>query len=64
MMIVKQWLSYSLETIKIFMVFCVCLGVFYYGIIWLSENYKGDERLRFSDTDAEKVQHSVHSLIY
>ncbi|RSL32027.1 DUF4227 family protein [Salibacterium salarium] len=60
----KKWLSYSLETVKIFIVFCVCLGVFYYGIIWLNENYKGDERLRFSETDAEEVRHSVHSLLY
>ncbi|WP_170840958.1 DUF4227 family protein [Salibacterium halotolerans] len=44
-----------MEAFKIFIIFSACLLTFYYGIIWLSETYEGDDRLRKTETDARQV---------
>ncbi|WP_407690172.1 DUF4227 family protein [Salibacterium qingdaonense] len=44
-----------MEAFKIFIVFSACLLSFYYGILWLSETYEGDDRLRKTETDARQV---------
>ncbi|WP_240377644.1 DUF4227 family protein [Bacillus piscicola] len=51
-----KWLSFCIETVKVFVMFSVCLIIFYYGIIWLSNSYEGDDRLLNPHTDAEQVQ--------
>ncbi|MFZ4452189.1 DUF4227 family protein [Salibacterium aidingense] len=59
----RKWLSQGWETFKIFIVFTACLLTFYYGILWLSESYDGDERLQRTETDAKQVQAPEESIM-
>ncbi|SDH10523.1 Protein of unknown function [Alteribacillus persepolensis] len=52
----EKWVMYSIETMKIFIVFIVCLFAFYYGILWLSDSYEADERLNQPEKNFEEVQ--------
>ncbi|MGY4690195.1 DUF4227 family protein [Salibacterium sp. K-3] len=52
----RKTLANIVETFKIFIVFSACLLAFYYGILWLSDTYEGDDRLRKTETDARQVQ--------
>ncbi|MFB4163517.1 DUF4227 family protein [Alteribacillus sp. JSM 102045] len=52
----EKWLSYGMETVKIFIVFIVCLLAFYYGILWLSNSYEADERLNKPQKNYEEVK--------
>ncbi|SDH37274.1 DUF4227 family protein [Alteribacillus bidgolensis] len=52
----EKWMSYGVETIKIFVIFIVCLLAFYYGILWLSDSYEADERLNKPEKNYEEVK--------
>lgn len=52
----ERWLTFGIEMIKTTLILIGCLLFFYYGIIWLSENYKGDERLETPTSNVEQVQ--------
>lgn len=51
-----KWFTLCLEVCKVTVTFCVCLIIFYYGILWLNESYDGDERLNNPQKNAHQVQ--------
>ncbi|MFB5661566.1 DUF4227 family protein [Alteribacillus sp. HJP-4] len=51
----KVWISYMADVMKLFIVFIICIFVFYYGIVRLSEEYEADERLKAPEKEAEQV---------
>ncbi|KAF0816932.1 MULTISPECIES: YqzK family protein [unclassified Cytobacillus] len=40
----KSWLSMAFQTIKVFVIFTGCTILFYYGIMWLNEEYQDYHR--------------------
>lgn len=40
----KSWLKIVFQTIKVFVLFTGCTILFYYGIMWLNEEYQGYHR--------------------
>ncbi|SFE32144.1 DUF4227 family protein [Alteribacillus iranensis] len=51
-----KWVTFCLEAVKVMITFSICLIIFYYGILWLSDSYRGDERLQ----PPEKNYHQVN----
>lgn len=41
--------------LKVFLVFTFCTVMFYYGILWVLEEYQGDERFEEPEGNAIKV---------
>lgn len=51
----KKWLQLSLKMIKVFILFTACTILFYYGIIWINEEYEGYRRYDEPKGSAIKV---------
>ncbi|MBB6448967.1 hypothetical protein HNR44_000916 [Geomicrobium halophilum] len=48
-------LSACWNGLKIFLVFACCTGLFYYGILFIIDEYQGDERFEEPEGNAIKV---------
>ncbi|MDA3128614.1 DUF4227 family protein [Aliibacillus thermotolerans] len=59
-----KWVMLGIDMIKTALILIGCLLFFYYGIIWLSENYKGDERLKTPTTNVEQVQEAENDHFF
>jgi hypothetical protein len=51
----KKWLKVMFNTLKVFVLFTGCTIVFYYGIIWLNEEYMEYHRYDEPEGSAIKV---------
>lgn len=51
----KQWLKMMIDTIKVFILFTGCTILFYYGIIWVNEEYQNYHRYDEPNGTAIKV---------
>ncbi|MBP2240750.1 arginine exporter protein ArgO [Cytobacillus eiseniae] len=54
----KSWLKMTLQTIKVFVLFTGCTILFYYGIMWLNEEYQDYHRYEEPQGTAVKVSSS------
>lgn len=54
----KSWLKMTFQTIKVFVLFTGCTILFYYGILWLNEEYQDYHRYDEPDGAAVKVSSS------
>ncbi|WP_018922142.1 DUF4227 family protein [Salsuginibacillus kocurii] len=57
-MIKKAW-----ETLKVIVIFTCSTLFFYYGILWLHEEYRGDERLEHPEEVWVEVSESDDSML-
>lgn len=53
--IMKSWLKIIFQTIKVFVLFTGCTILFYYGIMWLNEEYQDYHRYDEPEGTAVKV---------
>lgn len=51
----KSWLKMVFQTIKVFVLFTGCTILFYYGIMWLNEEYQDYHRYDEPEGTAVKV---------
>lgn len=51
----RVWFVVTWKTIKVFLLFTVCTLLFYYGIIWISEEYENYHRYDEPHGSAIKV---------
>ncbi|MFO1443622.1 YqzK family protein [Bacillus sp. Bva_UNVM-123] len=51
----KSWLKIALQTVKVFILFTGCTILFYYGIMWLNEEYQDYHRYEEPKGAAVKV---------
>lgn len=51
----KSWLKIIIQTIKVFVLFTGCTIFFYYGIMWLDEEYQDYHRYDEPKGSAVKV---------
>ncbi|MFE8695581.1 YqzK family protein [Cytobacillus sp. FJAT-53684] len=54
----KSWLKTIIQTIKVFVLFTGCTILFYYGIMWLNEEYQDYHRYDEPEGAAVKVSTS------
>ncbi|PLR84606.1 MULTISPECIES: YqzK family protein [Bacillus] len=54
----RAWIKLGLQTLKVFVLFTGCTIFFYYGIIWLNEEYENYHRYDEPDGAAIKVSAS------
>ncbi|KHD86028.1 YqzK family protein [Heyndrickxia ginsengihumi] len=64
------WIKLTLKTLKIFILFSVCTVLFYYGILWVNEEYENYHRYDKPEgtavkvsTQADKDPNWVHRLL-
>ncbi|WP_062046502.1 YqzK family protein [Bacillus sp. JCM 19034] len=51
----KTWLQAVLQTLKVFILFMGCTLLFYYGILWVSQEYESYHRYDEPEGKAVKV---------
>lgn len=51
----KSWFKMIFQTIKVFILFTGCTIIFYYGIMWLNEEYQDYHRYDEPEGAAVKV---------
>ncbi|WP_066294032.1 YqzK family protein [Bacillus sp. FJAT-29937] len=56
-----SWLKIAFQTIKVFVLFTGCTILFYYGIMWLNEEYQDYHRYDEPKGAAVKVSASANS---
>jgi hypothetical protein len=56
----RSWFKMILQTIKVFVLFTGCTILFYYGIMWLNEEYQDYHRYDEPEGAAVKVSASVN----
>lgn len=54
----KSWLKIVFQTFKVFVLFTGCTILFYYGIMWLNEEYQDYHRYDEPEGTAVKVSSS------
>jgi hypothetical protein len=52
---VKQWLKLVGNTLKVFLAFTCCTVLFYYGLIWINQEYEDYHRYDEPEGKAVKV---------
>jgi hypothetical protein len=52
---VKQWLKLVGNTFKVFLAFTCCTVLFYYGLIWINQEYEDYHRYDEPEGKAVKV---------
>ncbi|PLR99816.1 YqzK family protein [Bacillus sp. T33-2] len=57
----KSWLGIVFHTIKVFILFTGCTILFYYGIMWVNEEYQNYHRYDAPEGAALKVSGSASS---
>ncbi|KAA0550349.1 DUF4227 family protein [Bacillus sp. BGMRC 2118] len=55
----KTWLSLVLNTLKVFLLFTGCTIMFYYGLMWINQEYQNYHRYDEPKGSAIKVTASV-----
>ncbi|GAE25451.1 hypothetical protein JCM9140_1448 [Halalkalibacter wakoensis JCM 9140] len=53
----KSWFQIVIQTIKVFLLFMGCTLLFYYGILWVSQEYESYHRYDEPQGKAVKVFH-------
>ncbi|WNS74107.1 YqzK family protein [Bacillus sp. DTU_2020_1000418_1_SI_GHA_SEK_038] len=56
-----SWLKIAFQTIKVFVLFTGCTILFYYGIMWLNEEYQDYHRYDEPKGAAVKVSASANN---
>ncbi|MBY0122517.1 YqzK family protein [Bacillus sp. S/N-304-OC-R1] len=56
-----SWLKIAFQTIKVFVLFTGCTILFYYGIMWLNEEYQDYHRYDEPKGAAVKVSASTNN---
>ncbi|KAB2338390.1 DUF4227 family protein [Cytobacillus depressus] len=56
-----SWLKVVVQTVKVFVLFTGCTILFYYGIMWLNEEYKDYHKYDEPKGAAVKVSASANS---
>lgn len=51
----RKWLTVTWKTFKVFIVFTLCTIIFYYGMIWINEEYESYHRYDEPQGSAMKV---------
>jgi len=54
-----SFLKVALQTLKVFVIFTGCTILFYYGIMWVSEEYQNYHRYDEPEGSALKVSNAV-----
>ncbi|MEH7414816.1 YqzK family protein [Neobacillus drentensis] len=54
-----SFLKVALQTLKVFIIFTGCTILFYYGMIWVSEEYQNYHRYDEPEGSALKVSNAV-----
>ncbi|MCM3724476.1 YqzK family protein [Neobacillus cucumis] len=54
-----SFLKVALQTLKVFIIFTGCTILFYYGIMWVSEEYQNYHRYDEPEGSALKVSNAV-----
>jgi|1185.fasta_scaffold163821_2 hypothetical protein len=54
-----SFLKVAFQTVKVFIIFTGCTVLFYYGIIWVSEEYQNYHRYDEPEGSALKVSNAV-----
>ncbi|MEH7333765.1 YqzK family protein [Neobacillus drentensis] len=54
-----SFLKITLQTLKVFIIFTGCTILFYYGIMWVSEEYQSYHRYEEPEGAALKVSNAV-----
>lgn len=53
-------LKITLQTLKVFIIFTGCTILFYYGIMWVSEEYQNYHRYDEPEGSAVKVSNTIN----
>lgn len=48
-------MHFFLQTIKIFIIFTICMSLFYFGLLWINEEYENYNRYNQPEGNAIKV---------
>ena len=56
----QSFIKVVLQTIKVFIIFTGCTILFYYGIMWVSEEYQNYHRYDEPEGSAVKVSKAVN----
>ncbi|MGG0716618.1 YqzK family protein [Robertmurraya massiliosenegalensis] len=56
----KSWIKLVLNTFKVFLLFTACTILFYYGIMWVNEEYQDYHRYDEPNGTAIKVSANVN----
>ncbi|HWO75793.1 MAG TPA: YqzK family protein [Bacillus sp. (in: firmicutes)] len=51
----KKWIRLVLNTLKVFLLFTLCTILFYYGMIWVHQEYQNYQKYDEPDGAAVKV---------
>lgn len=54
----RSWLKLAFNTLKVFLLFTTCTILFYYGIMWVNEEYQNYHRYDEPNGTAVKVSAS------
>lgn len=57
----KKWFTMFIDTVKVFILFTGCTLLFYYGMIWLNQEYENYHRYDEPNSGAIKVTNMVES---
>lgn len=55
-----SFIKIALQTLKVFIIFTACTILFYYGIMWVSEEYQNYHRYDQPEGTALKVSNGVN----